>query len=269
MRMIDFTKYNIKIDSAFFMDWEKKTATANPRKFDAISFRVKGKAEYEYDGKTIQIDKYDILFVPANFGYRLNALKEEEVFVVHFYIEGSSFHDLDVFTPLNPDVFERLFSEMAEVWKKKSVGYPARLKSLFYEIVWQIAVQDEKKKLATKPRKFSEALQYMRDNFTSPETTVETTAKHVKTSAVYLRKIFKKELGSAPLKVLNDMRMDYAEKLLKSGYYKIEELSFLAGFNDPKYFSLLYKKKTGVPPSSRLKKAYNQSKDGRPVIKTK
>ncbi|MBR1867887.1 MAG: helix-turn-helix transcriptional regulator [Clostridia bacterium] len=254
--MIDFTKYNVKIDSAFYIDWGKGAAVARPRKFDALSFRLKGSAEYEYGDKKTTVEKNDLLFVPANFGYKINALKEEEVLVVHFFIENSNFDGLSLFKPLNPDIFRRLFEEMSEVWRKKTVGYAARLYSLFYEVVWQIAVQDEKKKLATKPRKFSEALSYMRDNFTSPETTVETTAKYIGTSTVYLRKIFREEMGVTPLKLLNDMRMDYAEKLLKSGYYKIEELSFLAGFNDPKYFSLLYKKKTGYPPSKRLKKAY-------------
>ena len=49
--------------------------------------------------------------------------------------------------------------------------------------------------------------------------------------------------------------MNYAVGLLKTGYYSIEEIADLSGFNDPKYFSSLYKKKIGYLPSERLKLA--------------
>ena len=47
--------------------------------------------------------------------------------------------------------------------------------------------------------------------------------------------------------------------LLKTGYYTIEEVAFQSGFNDPAYFTQLYKKKTGFLPSEKLKKARRRS----------
>ena len=257
--MINFNLYNIKIDSAFSLRWGKSTAYARPRNYDALSFRVKGKATYLHQKQEYSVQKNDILFVPAHYDYKITANKDEEVFVIHFFIEDSNFDQIHKFTPLNPDVFSRLFSEMIEVWKIKGIGYQAKLTSLFYEIVEQIEVQEYKKSLSSNPKKLQEVLEYIHANFTNVETNVETIAVHSNFSTVYLRKLFKANLDETPSHYLNRLRMDYAMGLLKTGYYTIEEVAFQSGFNDPAYFTQLYKKKTGFLPSEKLKKARRRS----------
>ena len=115
--------------------------------------------------------------------------------------------------------------------------------------------------MAKKPKKLQDALDYLHENFTNAETSIESTAKHINTSTTYLRKIFTTGMNISPLKYLNDLRMNYAVGLLKTGYYSIEEIADLSGFNDPKYFSSLYKKKIGVPPSKKLRKALSLQKN--------
>lgn len=258
--MIDFCKYNLKIDSAFSISWQKSIAYARPRKYDALSFRVKGNATYTHTDKTYQVQKNDLLFVPANYDYTITANKDEEVLVVHFYIENSNFENMEIFSPNNPDVFYRLFMEMTEVWRLKPVGYIAKLTSLFYKVVEQIEIQTQKQILAKKPKKLQDALDYLHENFTNSETSIESTAQHIGTSATYLRKIFTAGMNISPLKYLNDLRMNYAVGLLKTGYYSIEDISDLSGFNDPKYFSTLYKNRFNIPPSEKLRKALSSKK---------
>lgn len=257
--MIDFTLYNIKISSAFSLTWEKSTAYARPRKYDAISFRARGNADYAHGEETYHVETNDLLFVPANYDYTITANTAEEVFVIHFFIAGSSFQKLEVFTPSNPDVFARLFTELCNVWRSKPIGYEAKMLSLFYKIAEQIAVQSYHRSLSLAPPKLQSALKYLHENFTNPETNVATCAEHIKTSTVYLRKIFRSTLDTSPLKYLNTLRMDYAAELLKTGYYNIEEIAEQSGFSDPKYFSSLYKQKTGVLPSVKRKKAFSST----------
>lgn len=253
--MINFNLYNLKIDSAFSLSWKKSSAYARPRKYDALSFRIKGNATYEHGEREYHVEKNDILFVPAHYDYKITANKDEEVFVIHFFVENSNFEKMEIFKPLNPDVFERLFMEMQETWRMKSVGYQAKLTSLFYKIVEQIEVQEYKKNLQEKPGKLQEILDYFHENFTDQSTTIESAAKHIGISSVYLRKLFRSALNETPLHYLNNLRMDYAIGLLKTGYYSIEDISFLSGFNDSKYFSRLYKERTGTLPSKKLKRA--------------
>ncbi len=247
--MINFDSYSIKIDSAFPISWKKGTAYAKARKYDALSFRVNGSASYRHGDKEYTASKNDLLFIPANFDYTITANKSEDVLVVHFYLEGAHFDEIKIFSPQNPDVFERLFYEISKVWRTKATGYKYKMYSLFYKILGQIEIQEEQKAQRTNPKKLQLALEYLHENFNSPQTTIEAVASHIGTSSVYLRRLFQSAFGKSPLRYLNDMRVDHAVSLLKTGYYSIQEVATLSGFNDAKYFSTVYKRKIGNSPS--------------------
>jgi len=251
--MIDFSSYNIKIDSAFPISWKKGTAYASSRKYDAISFRLSGDAIYRHGEREYRAKKNDLLFIPANYDYSITANKDEDVLVVHFYVENSHFDGISVFTPQNPDAFERVFQDICKVWRTKPTGYKYKMYSLFYKILGQIEIQEEQKDALLKPKKLQLALDYLHENFDSPQTTIEAVASHVGASSVYLRRLFKNAFGKNPLQYLNDMRIEHAVSLLRSGYYSVGEASALSGFNDAKYFSGVYKRKMGNPPSKDFK----------------
>ena len=251
--MIDFSSFNIKIDSAFPISWKKGTAYASSRKYDAISFRLSGDAIYRHGEREYIAKKNDLLFIPANYDYSITANKDEDVLVVHFYIEDSQFDGISVFTPQNPDAFERVFRDICKVWRTKPTGYRYKMYSLFYKILGQIEIQEEQKNAVLKPKKLQLALDYLHENFDSPQTTIEAVASHVGASSVYLRRLFKNAFDKNPLQYLNDMRIEHAVSLLRSGYYSVGEAAALSGFNDAKYFSGVYKRKMGTPPSKDFK----------------
>lgn len=67
----------------------------------------------------------------------------------------------------------------------------------------------------------------------------------------YLRKLFKKEMGVTPHAYLNHMRMQMAEKLLSStdSEYNITKIALSCGFEEPLYFSRVFKKYYGCSPT--------------------
>ncbi len=68
----------------------------------------------------------------------------------------------------------------------------------------------------------------------------------------YLRKLFKKEMGVTPLEYMTRMRMKKAESLLLSmgaQDYSVAEVACLCGYEDPLYFSRVFKKTFGISPS--------------------
>ena len=56
-------------------------------------------------------------------------------------------------------------------------------------------------------------------------------------------------LGTTPAAFLRRLRMERAQTLLREGGHSMAEISYAIGFNDPHYFSKVFKKETGMTPT--------------------
>lgn len=74
-------------------------------------------------------------------------------------------------------------------------------------------------------------------------------------SESYLMHMFKDQLGTTFNKILVDTRIREAKAFLKTGEFRVKEVAYKVGFNDEKYFTLIFKKHTGFTPSEFIKKA--------------
>lgn len=231
------------------LSWEKLTKYAPPRNFHAISLRVCGDADFITSKQTYNAPKNSIIYIPKGVGYTLKTNRNENVIVIHFEIkDNTSLPDIEVFNPINSEVFIDLFTKIYNSWLKKNVGYEFKTDSLFLQILEKMKIQ------ATNPtfnlkNDFSNLIEYINVNFADSSLNVDSCAKIMKISSTYLRKLFISHLGVTPLKYIMTLRLDYATSLLMSGFYTVEEVSNLSGFSDPKYFSTIYKKRFGHSPS--------------------
>lgn len=94
-----------------------------------------------------------------------------------------------------------------------------------------------------------QARTYIEQNFRDPELNLEQVAKAVFISSCYLSRLFK-EVTTFPLtEFINRTRIKAAEKLLITTPAKIYEIANDVGFRDSHYFSIVFKKITGLAPS--------------------
>ena len=84
--------------------------------------------------------------------------------------------------------------------------------------------------------------------------TVEDVASYVMKSKNYFSHLFKKETGVAFNEYLNRYRIEKAKRLLDSSLELAGEIGKMVGFNDERYFSIIFKKFTGETPTSYRKK---------------
>lgn len=81
------------------------------------------------------------------------------------------------------------------------------------------------------------------------EITLQEIAAHVGMNVSAFCTFFKRQTAQTFVDYLNKYRMDIACHLLEEGKLSVSEVCFASGFNNPAYFSRLFKKMYGVPPS--------------------
>lgn len=64
----------------------------------------------------------------------------------------------------------------------------------------------------------------------------------------YLSRLFKQEMGETMSEYLLRIKIERAAKLLKSGQYKVGEITGMVGYSATSYFSIMFKKYTGYSP---------------------
>ncbi|MDR0197732.1 MAG: response regulator [Oscillospiraceae bacterium] len=105
--------------------------------------------------------------------------------------------------------------------------------------------------LVHRQRKFSplveKTLGYIHENYNS-NLSLETIASRIPANPSHLSRTFKKETGEAVVEYINRTRIEKAKELLTFTDMMAYEVAEAVGFNDSTYFSLVFKKITGVSP---------------------
>ena len=91
------------------------------------------------------------------------------------------------------------------------------------------------------------ALRYIHENY-SANLSLETVAAKVLVNPSHLSRTFKKETGEVVTDYINRIRIEKAKELLAFTDMLVYEVAETVGFKDSAYFSLVFKKITGISP---------------------
>lgn len=89
--------------------------------------------------------------------------------------------------------------------------------------------------------------------------TVSAMAEYCHLSADYFAHSFRKRTGAAPMQYLNELRIEKARELLENQELSIAAIGALTGYEDPLYFSRVFRKITGCSPRAYRKGAAHAS----------
>jgi two-component system response regulator YesN len=103
--------------------------------------------------------------------------------------------------------------------------------------------------------KLGKAKDYIDEHYHHP-LTLEEVAEYVGISPYYFSKLFKDRFGMTFIDYVTDVRIARAKKEMADPNKSLKEICFLVGYNDPNYFSRVFKKHTGMSPSEYRKKLH-------------
>ena len=233
------------LDVLFFdQDYTKKYNFK--RYFDALTFRYEADTIIEYKDKQIHFVDNSIGFFPSDCDYT-RITKKDKMIVVHFKAYNYHSNDIEGFFPEDYKKYQSLFAEILDCWNKKETAYKHKAASLLNNIFSEL--YKDNKKTYDYNSKINSSVKYMEYNYLNKDFSLRKAAEKSYISDTYFRKLFKQEFGISPKQYIINRRIKQAASLIIAGYYSLQEISELCGYNDYKHFSVEFKKIIGVSPS--------------------
>lgn len=106
----------------------------------------------------------------------------------------------------------------------------------------------EKAALGKYDRILKQAQEYIEENYSQFDISLNTVAASVNLSPNHFSTIFSQELGETFIEYLTRVRMEKAKELLRTTSKKSTEISYEVGYKDAHYFSNLFKKTQNCTP---------------------
>lgn len=106
-------------------------------------------------------------------------------------------------------------------------------------------------------QKEMEATVHFFNEFFTQTISIEQYAKEHHMSISWFIRSFKHYMGMTPIQYITSIRINKAKELLKNTNCSIQEISGLVGYENPLYFSRIFRKQTGNSPSQYRKERDN------------
>ena len=237
-------------------DMQPKSIGPVIRKEYIIHYIIRGKGYMISDGKRFELEEgYSFIIYPgrvveygpdadATWSYAwagINSPLAGTVFQQFPYIYEDFICDKlpsEVIMPYFENIFE--IGNYTDNKTRNALVYAVLMR--YYEKLPRRKVSREKDMLLN-------ITDWIYDNFNKNKCTPSVLMKEFNVSNSSLYRLFKNNLGVSPEQYIQIYRIEQAKNMLKNNI-SIKETAFLCGFSDVLYFSRVFKKIVGVPPSS-------------------
>lgn len=224
------------------------------RNFNALSFRVHADTVLKTETKEYHMRDNTVSYVPARLDYSRHSTYDDLI-VVHFETGDYTTREIECFTSTDAAILSGLFRDILDCWNRKEIGYRFKCSAILCEIFAECYKQNFKQDI--KLPKIQLSVDYIHQNYKNGDLCMREISEKSYMTEVYFRKLFKKEFGISPQKYIIDLRLQDAAGLIATGYYSLQEVAFMAGYRDYRYFSVEFKRKYGISPSAY---SYNYDK---------
>lgn len=229
-----------------------------------ILYVANGKTHFWFDGKEEIVSAgHMVLYKPEEIQKYVYYLEDNpEVFWIHFTgsdvknilaYHGISLDEHVFYCGVLPD-YKALFRKIIQELHLCRYGYEDYIASLFNDILLLVDRQQHEQKKATGDvqEQIERAAAYFNENYNT-KISIDDYAESLHISTNWFIHNFKQYTGMSPAQYILSLRMVNAQSLLERTTYNIKEISEIVGYENPLYFSRVFKKEIGKSPAQYRK----------------
>ena len=229
-----------------------------------ILYVANGKTHFWFDGREeIVSTGHMVLYKPEEIQKYVYYLEDNpEVFWIHFTgsdvknilaYHGISLDEHVFYCGVLPD-YKALFRKIIQELQLCRYGYEDYIVSLFKDILLLVDRQqhEQKKTTGNVQEQIERAAAYFNENYNT-KISIDDYAESLHISTNWFIHNFKQYAGMSPAQYILSLRMVNAQSLLERTTYNIKEISEIVGYENPLYFSRVFKKEIGKSPAQYRK----------------
>ena len=144
---------------------------------------------------------------------------------------------------------DQIFPEINDIESLlKNVTDISQMDDILKKLVIRALIFRDSKVSYERSKLIQEAKLYIDAHFSDPELKMNQVAAKFNISPGHFSTVFSQEIGETFRDYITNLRINRAKELLRSTDLKSSEIATQVGYNDPHYFSTVFKKNTGLPP---------------------
>lgn len=230
-----------------------------------LLYVVSGKTHFFFGGKEQIVTAGHMVLIQPRQEQRYDyyGAEKPEVYWVHF--TGSDVKNIlrkyeipmddPVFCSGASSTYAYIFKEMINELQTCRTGFEELLTMYLRQIflLIQRTRQEQKPSVSTYIQEEMEyARRYFNEHYNEP-ISIQDYAESRNMSVCYFQRNFKQIVNHTPMQYLLTIRVNNAASLLETTDYSMAEISAIVGYEDPLYFSRLFRKIKGMSPSDYRK----------------
>lgn len=211
---------------------------------------------YEAPGmETIELHRDQVLFAPKGSRYKVTSRNPSQhsgadSYTINFNISDREGREVTVAQPLaviTEDNFSRFHALLKDLTRACYDVRPNRLKAQAVFLNFLDAVLESMEERPGIYYIIRRGVEELAKDWNRQEK-ISKYAEICGISQCYFNALFREWSGMGPVEYRTRMRITQAQAILRSGTVSVAETAILVGFEDPFYFSRVFKAQTGVSP---------------------
>ena len=221
------------------------------RHSDCFAFILSGKATYRFGNETAEAEKGNIIFLAKGSSYEITVRDPNyRFYFIDFSFDGKKTLKNEIFKQEKLKNLENFFIKFHTLWTAGNFADKIYCKSLIYNIYSDIAKENALQYIpSSKKQRIDLALAKIKAGFAKADISIEELCRECAMSEVHFRRLFYQIYHTSPMKFIISLRVSKAKELLTNTEMKIQDISEACGFNNPYYFSKVFRQAVGLTPS--------------------